>query len=82
MTAPAYSTDLADIALAESGETWGEPTGATGGGVPSAETDYFIQQASCFSKTMAVAGGTTGGMGTQAAAANRAAVAAPGGAGR
>jgi len=67
VTAPAYSTDLQNAALAESGETWGEPVGATGGGVPSAETDYFIQQIACMSKTMAVAGGTTGGMGTLAA---------------
>ena len=64
--AATYTTDLTNIALAESGETWGEPTGATGGGVPSAETDYYIQQAACFSKTMAISGGGIGGMGTLA----------------
>ena len=65
--AATYTTDLTTIVSAESGETWGEPTGATGGGVPSAETDYYIQQAACFSKTMAIAGGGIGGMGTLAA---------------
>jgi hypothetical protein len=69
MTAPAYTTDLADIVEAESGETWGEPTGATGGGVPAAETDYFLQKAACFSKSMAIAGGGLGGAGTLAGAA-------------
>lgn len=66
MAVPTYTTDLVDIVLAESGETWGEPTGAIGGGVPSAETDYYIQQAACFSKTMSIAGGGVGGMGTLA----------------
>jgi hypothetical protein len=67
MTAPAYTTDLVDIREAESGETWVEPAGATGGGVPAAETDYFIQKAACFSKSMAIAGGGLGGAGNQAA---------------
>jgi hypothetical protein len=68
MTAPAYTTDLVDIREAESGESWTEPAGATGGGVPSAETDYYIQKAACFSKSMAVAGGGLCGQGNQAAA--------------
>ncbi|MDD5416192.1 MAG: hypothetical protein PHE48_04285 [Candidatus Daviesbacteria bacterium] len=67
MATPSYTTDLTNIVEAESGETWGEPAGATGGGVPSAETDYFIQKSYCFSKTMAIAGGGIGGMGTLAA---------------
>lgn len=69
MTAAAYATDLSDIALAESGETWGEPTGSADGAAPSAETDYFIQQANCFSKACAIAGGGLCGMGTLAGSA-------------
>lgn len=69
MTAPAYATDLQDIALATSGETWNEPTGSADGASPSAETDYFIQGADCISKACAINGGGLCGMGTQAASA-------------
>lgn len=61
MTSPAYSTDLADIALGESGETWGEPTGAASGGVPGADdTENMLQGLAGVSKSCAVAERTAG----------------------
>ena len=70
MAAASYTTDLASITLADvaSAETaslgtvtWSEPTGATAGGVATAETDYFIHSTGCISKTFNATG--LGGLG-------------------
>lgn len=58
MAIPIYSTDLVDINLGTG--TWSEPTGATAGGNPTAESDYFIEGTGCISKTFNATG--LGGM--------------------
>ena len=50
MASPGYTEDLTDIALATAAETWVEITGATAGGAPADETDYFIEGTSCKSE--------------------------------
>lgn len=49
MAVAVYSSDLTTINLATG--TWFEPTGATAGGGPASDTDYFIINAACMSKT-------------------------------
>lgn len=62
MAAAAYTTDLVTITTAEVSTTgWSEPTGATAGGTPAAETDYFIHGQGCISKTFNATG--LGGLG-------------------
>jgi len=57
MGAPVYTTDLQNIALGEAGETWGEPAGALGGGMPAAgDADMFVQGTACASKSMNTTG--------------------------
>jgi hypothetical protein len=56
MAAPTYATDLTLLSAAESTTNWTEPTGATGGGIAVAETDFFIQGTGCISKTFNTTG--------------------------
>lgn len=67
MTAPSYTTDLATIDLAESTTGWTEPTGATGGGTPTLQTDFYVQGSGCVSKTGNFSSGN-GGVGFLAGA--------------
>lgn len=62
MAAPSYTTGLTDLKLAESADTWAEPTasGWIAGGAPSADSENFIQGAASFSKTFNATG--VGGM--------------------
>lgn len=56
MAISAYGTDLIDISTADSVTNWSEPTGATAGGAPTLETDYFLQGTNCITKTMNATG--------------------------
>lgn len=56
MAAPSYTTDLITLNDAQSTTNWSEPTGAAQGGIPVAETDYFIQNTGCISKTFNATG--------------------------
>ncbi len=51
MAVPSYSSDLVDISLAATADTWVELGSATAGGVPASETDYFIEGTGCQSKS-------------------------------
>lgn len=56
MAVPSYTTDLTTINDAQSITNWTEPTSAAAGGTAVAETDYFIQNNSCISKTFNATG--------------------------
>ncbi len=51
MAAPAYTTDLTTINDCSSTTGFTEPTNATVGGIAVAETDFFVQNVGCISKT-------------------------------
>lgn len=61
MAAPSYSTDLADINLAEA-DNWVEMDGHKSGSDPVFEQDYFIQGTGCCSQALGTATGTQAGM--------------------
>jgi hypothetical protein len=56
MAAAAYTTDLTLLSNADATTGWSEPTGATAGGIPDNETDYYIQGTACVSKTFNATG--------------------------
>lgn len=51
MAAAAYTTDLTVLSSAQTTTGWAEPGTWTSGGLPAAETDYFINGTACVSKT-------------------------------
>jgi hypothetical protein len=67
MAAASYTTDLAVLSLADATTGFDEPTGSTAGGNAASETDFFIQGASCVSKTFNATG--VGGLAYTAGAA-------------
>lgn len=67
MAAATYTTDLTTLSTADATTSMAEPTGATAGGIPVAETDFFIQGAGCNSKTFNAT--AVGGIGYTAGAA-------------
>lgn len=53
MAAPTYATDLQTIHLCDAASaSWTEPTGFADGAITLPETDYFIHNTGCLSKTM------------------------------
>lgn len=56
MVAPVFSTDLITLTDADSSTGFTEPTGATAGGNPVLETDYFLQGTNCITKSMNATG--------------------------
>lgn len=56
MAAASYTTDLTTLSTAQATTGWAEPGTWTAGGLPAAETDYFINGTICISKTYNAAG--------------------------
>ena len=62
MAAAAYTTDLALIHACDAASaSWTEPTGFADGAITLPETDVFIQNTGCLSKTMGAAAGANSG---------------------
>lgn len=62
MAAPSYTTDLTLIHATDAASaSWTEPTGFTDGAITLPETDYFIQNTGCLSKTMGAGASATSG---------------------
>lgn len=62
MAAPTYGTDLTLIHACDSASaSWTEPTGFADGAITLPESDYFIQNTACLSKTMGASASATSG---------------------